>query len=405
MTGSTRREFLGRAAGAAAAFTLAPEVLFARPRAQAAPLRVGVVGVGRQGRDILDELLKIDNVEIAALCDVIPARLTAGAERAPQAARFADHRALLDGAPDLGAVIVATPTHTHREIAVAALEAGRHVYCEAPLAHTVADARAIAAAAETAGRTLQPGLLAPANPLWQRARALTRSDSVRTVVAMHAQDHRKTSWRFPASTAELERAVNWRLDPEVSLGIEGELASHQITALAWLRSRPPLRIRGRGTLRLHEDGRTLPDTVSLEAVWEDGTSATWSGTLANSFGGKHEVIYGSMGAIKLADTHAWMFKEADAATQGWEVYATRQRFHRDEGIILVADATRLAAQGQLKEGAGLPFPPLYYGLLEFARSIDEARASTITPEQGVLGTAIAIAAHAAVQGGTEATIE
>ncbi|HSJ14513.1 MAG TPA: Gfo/Idh/MocA family oxidoreductase, partial [Longimicrobiales bacterium] len=375
MTDPTRREFLGLAAGATATLTIAPELLFARPRPQAAPLRVGVIGIGRQGRDILDELLKIDNVEIAALCDVVPTRLSAGAERAPQAARYAEHGALLTEARDLGAIVVATPTHTHREIATAALLAGHHVYCEAPLAHTVDDARAIAAAASSAGKLLQPGLLAPANPLWQRARALARSDSVRSVAAMYAQDHRKTSWRFPAASPALERAANWRLDPDLSLGIEGEFGSHQLAALAWLRSRPPQRIRGHGTISLHDDGRSLPDTVLLEVLWEDGTAAAWSGTLANSFGGRHEIVYGSMGAIRLADTHAWMFKEADAPTQGWEVYAARQQFHRDEGIILIADATRLAAQGQLREGAGLPFPPLYYALVEFVKSIDEARAS------------------------------
>jgi predicted dehydrogenase len=403
MTETTRRQFFGRAAGAAAAITLAPELLFAAPRARAATLRVGVIGIGRQGRDILDELLKIDSVEIAALCDVVPARLTAGAERAPGAAQFADHHALLDQAGDLGAVIVATPTHAHRDIAVAALQAGRHVYCEAPLAHTVADARAIADAADAAGKTLQPGLLAPANPLWQRARTLARTDSLRSIVALYAQDHRKTSWRFPASPA-LERAANWRLDPEVSLGIEGELASHQLAAFAWLRGSTPQRIRGHGALRLHDDGRTLPDTVSLEARWADGTSAAWSGTLANSFGGRHEMIYGTMGAVRLADTHGWMFKEADAATQGWEVYATRQQFHRDEGIVLAADATRLAAQGELQQGAGLPFPPLYYALVEFVKSIDENRAPAVTAQLGVTATALAVAAHAAVQSGEEQTI-
>jgi hypothetical protein len=49
-----------------------------------------------------------------------------------------------------------------------------------------------------------------------------------------------------------------------------------------------------------------------------------------------------------------MFKEADAPTQGWEVYANRQQFHNDEGITLIAGATKLAEQGKLKEGVGLP---------------------------------------------------
>ena len=115
-----------------------------------------------------------------------------------------------------------------------------------------------------------------------------------------------------------------------------------------------------------------------------------------SYGGTYEVINGSHGSLRLAGTHGWMFKEADAATQGWEVYATRQQFHNDEGIVLVADATRLAAQGRLKDGAGLEHPPLYYSLAAFSNSIVSGAPVVCSAADGLRATLARLAAHQAV---------
>ena len=128
-------------------------------------------------------------------------------------------------------------------------------------------------------------------------------------------------------------------------------------------------------------------------------------TLANSFEGSYVVFYGTFGAIKLADTHGWLFKEADAKTYGWEVYANRQKFHNEEGITLIADATQLASQGKLKEGVGLPNPPLYYGLEDFLRSIDEGAPVACTAEEGLRAAVVGILAHQATANGETIQID
>ena len=92
----------------------------------------------------------------------------------------------------------------------------------------------------------------------------------------------------------------------------------------------------------------MPDTVWCDLTFPEGVHLQYSATLANSYAGRYEVFHGSNSAIKLAWTAGWMFKEAGAPTQGWEVYANRQQFHNDEGITLIADATQLAAQDKLK---------------------------------------------------------
>jgi hypothetical protein len=112
-----------------------------------------------------------------------------------------------------------------------------------------------------------------------------------------------------------------------------------------------------------------------------------------------------MGTVKLAWTAAWMFKEADAPTQGWEVYANREQFHNDEGITLIADATKLAKTGLLKEGLGLPHPPLYYALVDFLGSVIEKEPVVCTADDGLRAAVIGILANQAVVSGEERIID
>lgn len=96
-----------------------------------------------------------------------------------------------------------------------------------------------------------------------------------------------------------------------------------------------------------------------------------------------------------------MFKESDAPTQGWEVYANRQRFHNDQGITLIAEATKLAAQGKLQEGIGLPNAPLYYALGDFLRSVSEGAPVVCGADEGARASIVGILANrAVVSGGT-----
>src|SRR5690606_29193304 len=143
--GTDRRTFIAQGTGALAAFALWPDTAFAAPRVGARARKVGVIGIGRQGRDIVEQLVRIGAaVEVAAVCDVVATRVKAGQDRAAGAQGYADYRELLARA-DIDTVLIATPTHLHRQIVLDATAAKKHVYCEAPIAHTPEDARAIAA--------------------------------------------------------------------------------------------------------------------------------------------------------------------------------------------------------------------------------------------------------------------
>ncbi|MCA9284943.1 MAG: Gfo/Idh/MocA family oxidoreductase [Phycisphaerales bacterium] len=402
MTPFDRRAFLQSSAGLAA-MALMPDFLAAAPTADE-PVGFAVIGAGRQGRAVMSEIQKLEAAKVAVVCDNDPGRLRSGLGRAPGAEGVEDFRTAIDRR-DVQAVVVATPTHVHRAIVEAALAAGKHVYCDAPLASTVDDAQAIAKAARSAKSVFAAGFEGRSNPVYKLARTFFRSDSVRELIAMRAQELQKTSWRYPSSDPARERAVNWRLDPEVSIGLVGELGSHQFDVVSWYLGDYPTSVRGTGSIRLYHDGRTMPDTVEADLGYEKGARLQYLASLACSFEGRHEVFYGSNATIKLAWTHGWMFKEADAPTQGWEVYANRQQFHKDEGITLIADATKLASQGKLKEGVGLPNPSLYYALEDFLRAIVDGSPVGCDALEGMRSTIVGVLGHQAVTSGETIAID
>jgi predicted dehydrogenase len=403
MSPSDRRSFLLQTAGALTGIPLLPELLPAGPLRLTAPLKTGLIGAGRQGRAIIAELQQLPDVTLGVVCDTNPSRLTTARERAPSATTVADYRVVL-GQPDIDAVLVATPTHLHRQIVVDAIQAGKHVYCEAPLAHSIEDAQAMSQAAASASRVIGAGFQARANPMYIRAASFLGSDTLRDPVSFVAQSNRKTSWRFPASDPASDQMVNWRLDPVVTTGLPGEVGSHQFDVAIWMLGGLPARVTGRGSVRLHQDGRTVADTVAVEMVWPNGVTLHWSATLASSYGGQFEVLHCVNAAIRLAWTHAWLFKEVDSPTQGWEVYATRQQFFDDEGIVLVADATKLAAQGRLKEGAALPHTPLYYALANFFTAAVKGEKPASSFADAARATTLGILAHRAVTTGEAVTV-
>jgi len=395
MTETDRRTFMMQA-GTLAAVALVPGLALGADVELNGEISVGIIGMGRQGRAIAGELQKIKGVKVAAICDVDPGRLRSGARRVAGVATFETHTQLLDTAKDVTTVFIATPTHTHRAVMEDAVAAGKHVYCEAPLASTIEDCQAIAATARGASTICAAGLLARSNPVYKLARTFFRSDSVRDLVAMRAQSNEKTTWWNPSSDPAREKALNWRLDSVLSTGLAGEMGTHQFDVFHFYRGKYPVSIQGHGSIQLHNDGRKVHDTISATLAFEDKSVLQYAATLGNSYEGTHEVFYGSNAAIKLAWTHGWMFKEADAPTQGWEVYANRQQFHNEEGITLIADATQLASQGKLESGVGLPNPPLYYGVGDFLKSVTEATPVATTIQEGARATAIGILANQAI---------
>lgn len=404
-----RREFLIHAAGGLAAVAIAPELLAWRGRAAAlppgAPLGVAVVGTGERGREALDELATMDAARVVAICDEDPGRLKGGERRAPDAQPFTSVAEMLDGAFGLQAVVVCTPTHRHLEVVRAVLDSGRHAYCETPLARTAEDARALVAAAAAApGRICAAGATARANPLYVRTRGVTQSDAVGAILSAHVHAHLRTSWRQAAPDPAWEAQRNWRLDPAVSGGLPLELGAHWLDYLLLATRLKPRSVRARGAVLAWRDGRAVADTAQVEVDCEGGAAWTLDLTLGNSFGGEQALVHGAHGTVRAAETHAWLYKESDSPTQGWEVYATRESHQRDQGLVLLANATKLAEQDKLKEGIGLPHSPLWYALDDFVAACASGGAPACPVADALPATEFAQAAALALDTGAEVAL-
>jgi predicted dehydrogenase len=332
----------------------------------APPVNCAVIGCGTWGREILQTLSRMPNAPVVAICDHYEAFLRRSAELAPKAEQFTDYKKLL-AHKDVKGVIVATPSHQHKQIVLDALAAGKHVYCEAPLAHTVEDARAIAAAAKASVKTyFQAGLQMRSHPHRHFVLGFVRSGAGGKAVAARAQWNRKQSWRRTSPSPEREKEINWRLSRKTSPGLIGEVGIHSVDLVSWFADKVPLAVTGFGGVNQWKDGRDVPDTVQAVFEFPEGMNLMYEATLANSFDADYELFYGSDSAIMLRDNSGWMFKEADAPLLGWEVYARKDNFFKNEGIALIANASKTAAQGKkADEDATTELPAHYYSLEAF----------------------------------------
>ncbi len=148
----------------------APGILGANER-----IHVALIGCGGRGRYVAGFMKELPDVEIAAVCDVWEDRRTIGKKWAgEQAAVYSDFRKLLEHKP-LDAVVVATPDHWHAPIAILAIQAGKDVYVEKPLAHNVREGRAIVEAARRSQQIVQVGTQHRSAPHYAEAQRIVQS--------------------------------------------------------------------------------------------------------------------------------------------------------------------------------------------------------------------------------------
>ena len=382
-----RRDFLKGGSVATMMAMLGGVQVFAQangtpPPANGPKTKVGVIGVGKWGREIVSTLARLPMAEVAVVCDTNKSARDRAAKDAPAAAQVEDYNAVLEN-KEVGLVVVATPTHRHKNIVLAALKAGKHVYCEAPLAHTIEDALAIAQAAKAATSSLfQAGLQNRSDPIRNDLPLRFKSGDIGQPIMARAQWHDRSAGKN----------ATWRWMKETSPGLLGEKGIHAIDMAMWLLRGKPVAVSGLAASVLPADsGGDLPDTVQAVLEFPDGAWMNYDATVANSFDGEYELYYGTYAAMLVRESKAWMFKEVDSPLLGWEVYAAKEQFQQETGIVIKVQGTskappatgEAAASGSSAPAAGaaaapatpnsapveaLPDPPLYYALQNFLRN-------------------------------------
>jgi predicted dehydrogenase len=378
-SGFNRRDFLKGSSAATLMAMLGGVPLVPEARAEdweeefdGSTVHCAVIGLGTWGREILANLSRQKGAEITAICDNYGPFLRRSATAYPNATATEDYKEVLAN-EEIQAVLIATPTHQHRDIVLAALAAGKHVYCEAPIAHTIEDARAIAKAAHAAKKQVfQVGLLSRSDPQRHFLLPFIRAGAMGRPVMARAQWHKKQSWRRASPNPEREKELNWRLSKSLSTGLAGELGIHQIDSASWFLNMRPTAVTGFGGILHWNDGRDVPDTVQAVFEFPRGIQFLYDSTLANSFDADYEMYYGTDSAVMIRENKAWMFKEVDSPLLGWEVYARKDVFYKETGIALMANATKLPAQGT-KPAEEAPYAemPLNYAMEAFVNNVRE----------------------------------
>lgn len=407
-----RRDFLkGAAAGLMVLFT-EEEVLALTaaqtPATQMPPVKMGLVGVGQWGKEILSAVARSNAVSLTAICDTYEPAFKKALEIAPKARTLTDYRKLLE-LTDVEAVIIATPTHLHKDLVLAALQAGKHVYCEAPLATTMEDARAIAEAARAHPKLkFQAGLQGRSNAMFRHISNFVKAGYLGNTTQVMGQWNKKLSWRRAAPTPERERALNWHLTQQTSLGLPGEVGIHQFDLTNWYLKALPTSVMGTGAITIWKDGRDVPDTVQCILEYPENVRLVYTATLTSSFSNAFTLFQGDNSSLLLREKRGWMVKEADSALLGWEVYARKESIHNETGICMIADATKLLEEGK-EPGKDGPVETTQNALSlaceNFARSIRENEPVGSDAQEGYQATVTAIKTHEAISTGKKITFD
>ncbi|HET6383590.1 MAG TPA: Gfo/Idh/MocA family oxidoreductase [Armatimonadota bacterium] len=413
--GINRRQFLAGSAAAAMMLMVGAEELKAdppppTPAPTGPPIGCGVIGLGFRGRDILSALAKQPGANIIAICDTYQPASKRGLEIAPKAASPIDYHQLLDNKA-VDAVFVATPTYLHRQITLDAIAAGKHVYCEAPLASTLDDAKAIAVGGQGSAKIFQVGLQQRTNPQVTHVLKFIETGTLGDTAQVRTQWHKRTSWRKPAPTDAREKEINWRLSRATSSGLVGEEGVHHIDMTNWFLKSLPLSATGMGGVLAWKDGRDVFDTVQLILEYPNNLHMLFDATLASSYDASYDLFMGSLSTILLKENRAWMFQEADSPTLGWEVYARKDKIGDETGIALVADATKQLTLG-LKPAAEKPPDPnaalqdeLSQAVGAFLQSVRDNKKPDAGPLEGYQSAVVAIKANDAIQSGSTVSFQ
>jgi predicted dehydrogenase len=301
------------------------------PAKNSSPFRLGIIGAGSRGQELIRSFLRVPGVSVAAAADVYEPRF-AQLNRicGHEVAAHKDYRALLDR-KDLNAVIVATPLGLHGEHVVAALSSGHHVYGEKVMAYTVDQANAIVAAATDSKRIYQIGHQYRYSPWIRAAVQRVQQGEIGDVTHIIGYWHRNNDWRRPVPDPTLEHLINWRLYHQWSLGLIAELGSHHMDIANWVFGEYPEAALASGSICRYHDGRETDDNVQAILNYSGGRRFIFTSITDNAKMGDQLWLYGTKGSLNLTLQDATFFYEPKKITK--PVVAANGK---DEGVVTSA---------------------------------------------------------------------
>jgi predicted dehydrogenase len=387
--GTTRRQFLKSSAAVAAGMALAPRALGApgvlRARGANDRIRVGFIGVGNRGSQLLGGFMQNDDVEVAALCDVyepythrdrskVHPRILDEISQVPrmeetfpnEVGRYNDFRRVLER-DDIDAVCIATPDHWHAIQTIQALDAGKDVYVEKPLTITIHEGRKMVEAAERTNRVVQVGLNRRGSSVYrQLAREVPEGKIGKVTVARAYRINNMYPggignsgpsnppdgfdwdlWLGPRAYRPYQDNLalykfRWWKDYSSQMGNWGV---HYLDVIRWLMGeQAPVAISAHGGKFALTDDRTIPDTMEVTFEFASGAIAVFGiyeatggagieGGEVEFRGTKGNLLTGE-GGYRVVPSGAGQFQQRSALVEPEEV---RLEQREDSTGVLIRD--------------------------------------------------------------------
>jgi len=295
-------------------------------------IRVGIIGAGGRGRYLTGEFKEI-GAEMVAVCDIYEPNLQEGLKAANTGAKpFSDYKKLLED-KTIDAVVVATPDHWHARMVIGAVEAGKDVYVEKPMAHTIPEGFDVINAVRRTKRVVQVGTQRRSAELFLEAKAIMDSGQLGEVklVTSYWMNHQaslsnrklsgKLDWQkwlgtAPKRPVDETRFFNWYYFYDYSGGLLVGQAAHIVDAIQWfMNSKEPLAVTCVGG-RTHLQGAEVPETATLSIEYPEDYLANFTiGYKAmryNAFNDQLKQFHGSKARFDVGRESYALYPESNA---------------------------------------------------------------------------------------------
>lgn len=323
----SRRSFIKKLAGSTAAVAVGSNVFSAEGenkyfeslrRHAVSPndnINIALIGAGGMGVEDTKTALRVPGAKLVAVCDLYDGRLKDAKDRwGADLFTTRSYKEIL-ARKDVDAVIVATPDHWHKQISIDALKAGKHVYCEKPMVHSIDEGHDVIAAQKQSGKIFQVGSQGVSSLGNEKAKQLLKDGAIGQLnyaEGFWARHSPTGAWQYPipadaspstvdwdtfvSNTAkrpfDATRFFRWRNYTDYGTGMSGDLFVHLFSSLHFITdSFGPNKVYSSGGLRYWKDGREVPDVLigvfdygqqtahpafnlSLRCNFVDGTSGT-----------------------------------------------------------------------------------------------------------------------------------
>lgn len=350
----TRRDFVRTAfAGAGLALAAVPPARAqagspaAAPTAANSRIRYALIGLGAQGRVLLDALQKIGGIELIAIVDIWPYVRTYTERLLKRSGltvkSYASTEDLLAAEKDLDAAIVATPDFWHAPITNLCLRAGLHVYCEKMMSNTVEGARSMVTTMRETGKLLQIGHQRRSNPRYRFAlqRLLNEAKICGRLTAAQAQWNRAASpdlgWPknsdMPADLLKkwgfesMHQFRNWRWFRALGGGPLSDLGAHQIDIFPWFLGTHPSTVFASGGNDYYS-GRECADNAMVIYEFPMPSGGTVRAfyqvqTTTSAGGGYFEYFMGDQGSLKMSENPRLCVLYREASAPDWSPWVAK----------------------------------------------------------------------------------